>query len=75
MQQAQDLLGFPIETPSDEELAKRFAKQQADLTESFGMPKQTKAKNHKRTKKSAKKLARTNKQFLKAKYKRSNATV
>lgn len=54
MHQVQDLLEFQIETPSDAELAKRFAESQKA---SSVKPVQGK-KYKKRCKKSAKKLAR-----------------
>ena len=54
MQQVQDRLEFQIETPSDSELAKRFADSQKLSTVK---PMQNK-KHKKRCKKNAKKLAR-----------------
>jgi len=69
MQQVQDRLEFQIETPSDQEIAKRFADNQKSLDGVFNQT--TPVKTKKRVSKNAKKLARTNKQFKAAKYKRS----
>ncbi|QUM78761.1 hypothetical protein HWV00_21040 (plasmid) [Moritella sp. 24] len=56
MQKVQDRLDFQIETPSDAELARRFAERQAAST-----VKPTSISKHKqRCKKNAKKLARLN---------------
>ena len=68
MQQVQNRLDFKIETPDDQEMARRFAQSQEMHHAIFGSPA---VKHTKRKRKGAKKLARTNKQFKKAKYKRS----
>ena len=69
MQLVQDKLDFEIETPSNEEIAKRFAENQRSLD---GLVNQTTpVKRKKRVTKSAKKLARTNKKFKKQKYSKS----
>lgn len=73
MQQVQDKLNFKIDTPSDEELAKRFAYKQ-DFLACESKP-QKLIKHKKRVSKNAKKLARTNKQFKRTKYKRSQVTA
>ncbi len=68
MQQVQEKLEFEIETPSDKELAKRFADRQAELAELLGagqveVTKNLRAPNtsrnyKKRQRKNAKKRAR-----------------
>jgi hypothetical protein len=73
MQQVQDRLEFQIETPSDEEIAKRFAENQKSLDGLYS--KNPQVKHKKRVKKNAKKLARGTKQFLKSKRKRSAVTA
>ena len=64
MQQVQDMLNFKIETPSNEELAKRFADRQMELSKSYSTTPTQPYK--KRLSKSAKKHARTNKKFKRA---------
>lgn len=71
MQQVQDRLDFDIERPSDAELQKRFAKEFNQRQVNSDYTPKPKAKHKKRVGKNAKKLARSNKQFKKAKYKRS----
>ena len=73
MQQAQDQLDFNIEKPSDAELRKRFAKEFNQRQVNSDYKPAPKAKHKKRVSKTAKKLARSNKQFKKAKYKRAQA--
>jgi len=68
MQQVQDRLNFEIETPSDEEIARRFADHQKAREHLYR--ESTHVKPKKRVKKSAKKLARLNKNAKRAKYKR-----
>jgi hypothetical protein len=67
MQQVQDRLNFKIETPSNEELAKRFAARQQEISGSYN-PTPTQPYK-KRPTKSAKKHARSNKKYKRAKAK------
>ncbi len=75
MQQVQDRLEFNIEKPSDAELRKRFSEEFNQRQINSDYKPAPKAKHKKRVSKNAKKLARSNKQFKKAQYKRSLASV
>lgn len=73
MQRVQNQLDFKIETPSDEELAKRFRENQEEISKLISEKSMTPIKHKKRQSKNAKKLAKTNKKFKK--YKKAEVTA